>query len=125
MLVAPGRAERPDDFTQGKWHPADHDGCPFCEGHESKTPPEVEAVRPSGGEADGPGWITRTVPNLYPAVMPRGGGEPGDSADSQKVTGRAGPESSAFSSPADPLLASGRAPSPTCSRTGRPTAAMR
>ncbi len=109
MLVAPGRSERPDDFTPGAWHPAGHDGCPFCEGNESKTPPEVDADRPEGGEANGPGWATRTVPNLYPAVAPR---ESGEAADQRKVAGRAGTESSAFSSPADPLLASGRGSEP-------------
>lgn len=109
VLVAPGRAERPDDFTPGTWHPAGHDGCPFCEGHEARTPPEVEADRPAGGETDGPGWVTRSVPNLYPAVTPREGGEP---AGSRKVPDRAGTESSAYSSPADPLLASGRGSEP-------------
>jgi len=28
----------------------------------------VYAVRPSGGEPDGPGWTSRVVPNLYPAL---------------------------------------------------------
>lgn len=109
VLVAPGRSERPDDFTPGAWHPAGSSGCPFCEGNESVTPPEVEADRPDGGEPDGPGWITRTVPNLYPAVQPREDGAP---EDSRKVADRAGAESSAFSSPADPLLASGRGSEP-------------
>lgn len=109
VLVAPGRSERPDDFGFGAWHPAGRDGCPFCEGNESATPPEVEANRPGGGEPDSPGWLTRTVPNLYPAVLPRedGGNEP-----ARKVPDRAGTESSAFSSPADPLLASGRGSEP-------------
>jgi UDPglucose--hexose-1-phosphate uridylyltransferase len=42
--------------------------CPLCEGSEGKTPPEVYAVRPEGGEADSPGWTSRVVPNLYPAL---------------------------------------------------------
>lgn len=109
VLVAPARSERPDDFTSGDWHPAAHEGCPFCEGNESVTPPEVEADRPGGGEANSPGWVTRTVPNLYPAVLPR---EDGEAEDSRKVADRAGAESSAFSSPADPLLASGRGAEP-------------
>lgn len=44
------------------------EGCPFCEGSEEKTPPEVYAVRPGGGEPDTPGWTSRVVPNLYPAL---------------------------------------------------------
>ncbi len=109
MLVAPGRAERPDDFKPGAWHPHDRQGCPFCEGNETATPPEVEADRPAGGEADTPGWVTRTVPNLYPAVLPR---DQGRAENERKVADRAGAESSAFSSPADPLLASGRGSEP-------------
>jgi UDPglucose--hexose-1-phosphate uridylyltransferase len=40
--------------------------CPFCEGHEERTPPETFAIRPGGGAADTPGWTVRVVPNLYP-----------------------------------------------------------
>lgn len=107
VLIAPGRAERPEDFTVRQWRPAGNGNCPFCEGRESATPPELEASRPGGGEVDGPGWITRTVPNLYPAVTPREGAEPGS-----RVAGRAGAEDSAYASPADPLLASGRGSEP-------------
>ncbi len=42
--------------------------CPFCEGNEKLTPPEVDADRPTGTEPDTPGWITRTVPNKYPIL---------------------------------------------------------
>ena len=58
------------------------ENCPFCEGREDRTPPEVYATRPAAGRADTPGWTTRVVPNLYPALgMPRatanhGGGMP-------------------------------------------------
>ena len=68
-ILAPGRAERPEGFGG---HAAEDaigpEGCPFCEGHEDRTPPEVHAVRPQGGEANGPGWTSRVVPNLYPAL---------------------------------------------------------
>ena len=40
--------------------------CPFCGGHERRTPPEV--ARRGGGGADGPGWDVRVVPNRYPIV---------------------------------------------------------
>jgi UDPglucose--hexose-1-phosphate uridylyltransferase len=43
---------------------------PFAEGHEDRTPPELQAVRPAGGPADSPGWTVRVVPNLYPALDP-------------------------------------------------------
>ncbi|MGH9048045.1 MAG: galactose-1-phosphate uridylyltransferase, partial [Acidimicrobiales bacterium] len=35
--------------------------CPFCPGHEEKTPPALETYGPSGQ------WLVRVVPNLYPA----------------------------------------------------------
>lgn len=41
---------------------------PFAEGHEDRTPPELYAVRPGGGEANSSGWTVRVVPNLYPAL---------------------------------------------------------
>ena len=68
-ILAPGRAERPEGFRGRAAEDAGgSEGCPFCEGHEDRTPPEVQAVRPQGGEANGPGWTTRVVPNLYPAL---------------------------------------------------------
>ena len=48
----------------------DRERDPFAEGHEDRTPPELYAVRPGGGPADGPGWAVRVVPNLYPALTP-------------------------------------------------------
>src|SRR3954471_758893 len=50
--------------------PIDPERDPFAEGHEDQTPPELYAVRPDGGAADGPGWQVRVVPNLYPALTP-------------------------------------------------------
>lgn len=41
--------------------------CPFCEGHEHRTPPEVLALPPGEREPDTPGWSVRVVPNKYPA----------------------------------------------------------
>jgi len=38
--------------------------CPFCQGNEADTPPEVYRV--GGGEANKPGWQIRVVPNLFP-----------------------------------------------------------
>ncbi|MDX6638444.1 MAG: UDPglucose--hexose-phosphate uridylyltransferase [Solirubrobacterales bacterium] len=68
-VLAPGRAERPDAFAPrpAASAPDAAERCPFCEGREDRTPPEVWANRPSG-EADTPGWLTRSVPNLYPVI---------------------------------------------------------
>jgi UDPglucose--hexose-1-phosphate uridylyltransferase len=67
-ILAPGRADRPHGFERAGGDEKGAEGCPFCEGREEKTPPEVYAVRPEGGEPDTPGWTSRVVPNLYPAL---------------------------------------------------------
>ena len=59
VLISPDRGERPIR------PPA---ACPFCEGHESETPPELLAFRDPGGSPNGPGWRVRVVPNRYAAV---------------------------------------------------------
>ena len=95
VILAPGRAERPDAFDRGGIPPAKADaGCPFCEGREDRTPPEVWAARPGGGAPDTPGWTQRSVPNLYPVL---GGDQPFEPDDAE-----------GFASTADPLRASAR-----------------
>ena len=42
------------------------DSCPFCEGREARTPPELLAL-PRDRAPDTPGWQVRVVPNKYPA----------------------------------------------------------
>jgi UDPglucose--hexose-1-phosphate uridylyltransferase len=79
-IVAGARAGRPGgELTASPGPPLDPDTDPFAEGHEDRTPPEVYAVRPGGGDADTPGWTVRVVPNLYPALAPAG--EPGAEAE--------------------------------------------
>jgi UDPglucose--hexose-1-phosphate uridylyltransferase len=75
VIVAADRAGRPGGGpTTTAAEPIDPETDPFAAGHEDRTPPEVYAVRPDGGPADGPGWTVRVVPNLYPALTPDGGG---------------------------------------------------
>ena len=87
-IVAGERADRPGGgFAVEPRPPLDPGTDPFLEGHEDRTPPEVYARRPDGGEPDTPGWTVRVVPNLYPALadgdledtedpLARGRGEP-------------------------------------------------
>ena len=71
VVIADDRGGRPGAFNEVAPRPAiDPDGDPFLEGHEDRTPPELWAMRPEGGEANGPGWLVRAVPNLFPAVRP-------------------------------------------------------
>jgi UDPglucose--hexose-1-phosphate uridylyltransferase len=67
-VLAPGRSRRPG--AQGRTtRIADAATCPFCEGHEEMTPPEVQAFgRPAGAAPDSPGWTVRVVPNKFPAI---------------------------------------------------------
>jgi len=69
VIVAPERAARPTDFPVEKRRARDG-FCPFCEGNEDKTPPELFAFREPGTEPDMPGWRVRVVPNRFPAVRP-------------------------------------------------------
>jgi UDPglucose--hexose-1-phosphate uridylyltransferase len=62
----------------------------------------VYATRPDGGEADSPGWTTRVVPNLYPAL-----GE-----DTEVTASGTKGEAGAFASAGDPLLESRRSGEP-------------
>jgi UDPglucose--hexose-1-phosphate uridylyltransferase len=80
--------------------------CPFCEGREDRTPPEVWANRPGGGAADTPGWTQRSVPNLYPVLAdPQG-------VESALATAGASEDrpalESGFAASIDPLAASTR-----------------
>jgi UDPglucose--hexose-1-phosphate uridylyltransferase len=68
-IVAGERAGRPGgDLRAEPRPPVDPEKDPFLEGHEERTPPELFALRPGGGEENGPGWAVRVVPNLYPAL---------------------------------------------------------
>ncbi len=69
-MVAPARAGRPGAGRGAVESPSadELERCPFCEGHEDRTPPETFAVAPEGREPDTPGWSVRVVPNLYPAL---------------------------------------------------------
>jgi UDPglucose--hexose-1-phosphate uridylyltransferase len=68
VIFAPARARRPGTAAEPR-RTNNLDTCPFCEGHESQTPPEVFALRNAGGK-DGPGWRVRCIPNLFPALEP-------------------------------------------------------
>ena len=63
-IIAPGRRARPHDTDDVDTGPV----CPFCEGNEGLTPPEVDAFRARGGQPDTPGWSVRVVPNKFPLL---------------------------------------------------------
>jgi UDPglucose--hexose-1-phosphate uridylyltransferase len=103
-ILSPARADRPFDFggTASETDEGAAERCPFDEGREDRTPPEVWADRPGGGAPDTPGWRTRAVPNLYPALAQSEGDESrGGSQADQGLTAAA-----------DPLRASSRGREP-------------
>ena len=69
-IVAPVRAERGDDADTTD---------PFAEGNETRTPPEIYALRPDGSAPDTPGWSVRVFPNRFPALEPQAPEPPRDS----------------------------------------------
>ncbi|MGH2925390.1 MAG: galactose-1-phosphate uridylyltransferase [Solirubrobacterales bacterium] len=106
-ILAPGRADRLDAFAPAPWHTKEGAAasCPFCEGREDRTPPELWARRPGGGAPDSPGWTARSVPNLYPALAPPEQSE-------QPPTGGKTPVETGLASSIDPLGTSTRAGDP-------------
>ncbi len=72
VIVAKERAKRPHQFLKQatvQEEPDHRDDCPFCEGNETQTPPEVYALR-DGSEPNQPGWKVRVVPNKFAALSP-------------------------------------------------------
>jgi len=72
VVIAGERSARPNDFEPSAAAPAGPEACPFCEGHEAETPPEISALRPEGSTPNGPGWNVRVIPNRYPALAIEG-----------------------------------------------------
>lgn len=72
VIIAKERAKRPGDFNHHIQEAAvvtrDHSICPFCEGNEAMTPPEVYALRDDSSKPNARGWRVRVVPNRFPAL---------------------------------------------------------
>src|SRR6185312_14839047 len=68
VVVAAGRSSRPGADAAELEPVTDQRlaSCPFCEGREDRTPPELLAL-PRDRAPDTPGWKVRVVPNKYPA----------------------------------------------------------
>jgi UDPglucose--hexose-1-phosphate uridylyltransferase len=66
VIIASERAKRPDQMSTGleprPQPPAFREDCPFCPGHEDRTPPPV-MVSEQGGQ-----WAVRVVPNKFAAL---------------------------------------------------------
>lgn len=75
VILAAGRSKRPHaPIPRAVAEPKVEPDCPFCEGMESETPPEICAVREEEGH-DCPGWTIRVFPNKYPILANRAPGK--------------------------------------------------
>jgi UDPglucose--hexose-1-phosphate uridylyltransferase len=72
VIIAPERLRNPDaieSLDKVVPEPYKPEPCPFCEGNEFMTPPEIFAQRPDGSYPNERGWETRVVPNLFKTVQ--------------------------------------------------------
>jgi UDPglucose--hexose-1-phosphate uridylyltransferase len=68
VIISTDRARRPSDFVRETTPTVPSARfCPFCPGHENKTPPEVLAYRQGSGPNQ-PGWSLRVIPNKFPVL---------------------------------------------------------
>lgn len=72
VVVAPERSTRPDQYKKSVEEPTSSEDCPFCEGNEHLTPPEILAYRNPTTKPNKRGWWIRVIPNKYPALMIEG-----------------------------------------------------
>ncbi|MDP2720056.1 MAG: galactose-1-phosphate uridylyltransferase [Dehalococcoidia bacterium] len=75
VIIARERGKRPTDFVYSGQRPlppaAYVETCPFCPGHEAKTPGEV-LVSMNKDSSTGNNWQVRVFPNKFPALSPGG-----------------------------------------------------
>lgn len=67
VIIATERGARPSDLHETTKYNSVK-ACPFCEGAESSTPPEIWSVRQPNTSPNSPGWMVRVIPNKFPAL---------------------------------------------------------
>ncbi len=72
VIISAERARRPSDFVHAPVSGPSNRFCPFCAGHEAKTPPEIVGFRGDGGRPNDARWNLRVVPNKFPALRVEG-----------------------------------------------------
>ncbi len=71
VIVDTDHPKHPKDFVVDR--PIKKGGlCPFCVGNESMTPTEIDAHREGATPPNTPGWLTRVIPNKFPALRIEG-----------------------------------------------------
>lgn len=74
VIISTERAARPSDLHDATKYNSVKT-CPFCEGFESSTPPEIWSIREPNTSPNKPGWKVRIVPNKFPALRIEAGGK--------------------------------------------------
>ena len=82
-IIAAERSARPYTAPAASAPPTGPEHCPFCPGHEDRTPPETYRTGP--GAPDTEGWSVRVVPNLYPIVGADRESRTGDATGAHEV----------------------------------------
>ena len=72
VIIAHERAKRPHDFKGEAQLQPEGGLCPFCEGQEDKTPPEILAYRERGTAAQRAGLADPGRPEQVPRAEDRG-----------------------------------------------------
>lgn len=74
VIISTERGQRPDQLKSQpeKEAPAQGEKCPFCEGNESMTSPEIYALRKPMSRRNGPGWEVRVIPSITPLLQIEG-----------------------------------------------------
>ncbi|MDD5644839.1 MAG: galactose-1-phosphate uridylyltransferase [bacterium] len=67
VIIATDRKNRPNDFSVYEEN-EDLAHCPFCEGNEIMTTPEITAIRRASSTPNSEGWDLRVIPNKFPAL---------------------------------------------------------
>jgi UDPglucose--hexose-1-phosphate uridylyltransferase len=72
VIISTERRKRPTDFRLESVEIAPDGSCPFDEGHEEMTPPELLVYGRNGSAPNTPGWSLRVVPNQFPVLRVEG-----------------------------------------------------
>ena len=65
VIIATNRARRPGNFINREEDLVEQvKECPFCQQHETLTPPEIYAIREN--KENQPGWKVRVIPSINP-----------------------------------------------------------
>ncbi|RJO66622.1 MAG: galactose-1-phosphate uridylyltransferase [Myxococcales bacterium] len=71
VIIAAERGRRPADFMPRREEP-EPKFCPFCPGHEEKTPAPIRVYGAKGPVGANDPWLVRVMPNKFPALMVEG-----------------------------------------------------